>query len=451
MRIAPARRAALRFLARLGGDGREEYEWDDLLELAFADPLLADARDRRLFSQLVAGVVRLRGRLDARLLRLTNRPKLDPLVRDALRLALYQLEEMDRLPAHAVIGESVEWVKRRRGRKLAGWTNAQLRSWQREGLPGADPDPEADPLTHAVENLSYPDWLAERWLSEFGNRRALALMETMNRHPGPCFRWNALRPGREEFLAELEAAGATPLAVAGLPQAFRIEGGWPPLLRPALERGDLSVQEAASQRVASLLTRGEDGDWADLCAAPGGKCCHLSELGGDRRAVLALDWDSTRLEKVVANAERLGLSRLSAECGDLRNMSPRPVDGVLLDAPCTALGVLAANPDARWRREAAQVGHLADLQRELLDAAARWPRPGGRLLYAVCTLTPEETVEQRADFLKRHPDFEPEPFTSEELPTSLLTPTGDYLALPGDGEPVGFYAFRSRRKGETSI
>jgi 16S rRNA (cytosine967-C5)-methyltransferase len=450
MRIAPARRAALRFLARLGGDGREEYEWDDLLELAFADPLLADARDRRLFSQLVAGVVRLRGRLDARLLRLTGRPKLDPLVRDALRLALYQLEEMDRLPAHAVIGESVEWVKRRRGRKLAGWTNAQLRSWQREGLPGADPDPATDPLTHAVENLSYPEWLAERWLAEFGTERALALMEIMNRHPGPCFRWNALRPGREEFLAELEAAGATPLAAAGLPLAFRIEGAWPPLLRPALERGDISVQEAASQRVAPLLTRGEEGDWADLCAAPGGKCCHLAELGGDRRELLALDRDAGRLEIVVANAERLGLSRMGVECGDLRRVPPRPVDGVLLDSPCTALGVLAANPDARWRREADQIGRLAGLQRELLDAAARWPRPGGRLIYSVCTLTPEETVEQREGFLERNPDFILEPFSAEELPATLLTADGDYLVLPVEGEPVGFYAFRCRRKGETS-
>ncbi len=450
MRIAPARRAALRFLARLGGEGREDYDWDDLLELAFADPLLADARDRRLFSQLVAGVVRLRGRLDARLLRLTGRPKLDPLVRDALRLALYQLEEMDRLPAHAVIGESVEWVKRRRGRKLAGWTNAQLRSWQREGLPGEGPDSSIDPLGHAVANLSYPAWLAERWLAEFGTERALALMETMNRHPGPCFRWNALRPGFEEFMDELIAAGATPLRPSGLPLAFRIEGAWPPLLRPALERGDLSVQEAASQRVAPLLTRGEAGDWADLCAAPGGKCCHLAELGGDKRELLALDRDAGRLEKVVANSERLGLSRLSIECGDLRRLPPRPVDGVLLDAPCTALGVLAANPDARWRREAVQVEGLAGLQRELLDAAARWPRPGGRLLYAVCTLTPEETVAQREGFLERHPDYYPEPFTDEELPVALLTPDGDYLALPGEGEPVGFYAFRCRRKRETS-
>lgn len=444
MKIAPARQAALRFLSRQGSEG--EREWDEFLEQSLDDPLLADPRDRRLFSQLVAGVLRLRGRLDDRLTRLTGREKIDAVVRTALRLALFQLEEMDRLPAHAVIGESVEWVKRRRGRKLAGWTNAQLRGWQRDGVPGEDPDPIADPVAHAERVLSYPRWMAERWIAEHGSERALAMMRAMNRHPGPCFRWNALRPGREEFLAALAAEGNEPEAVPGLPQAFRIRGGWPPALRLALESGEVSVQEAASQRLAALLTRGEFGEWADLCAAPGGKCCHLAELGSDRSEVLALDRDAQRLEKVVANATRLGLTRLKAECGDLRRRTPSPVDGVLVDAPCTALGVLAGNPDARWRKAPEQIDRLATLQRELLAAAARWPRPGGRLLYAVCTLTPEETVRQRQWFLDTHGDYRPEPFTANELRPSLLTPEGDYLVLPGDEEPVGMYAFRCRRE-----
>lgn len=448
MKIAPARQAALRFLSRQGSEGGER-EWDELLEQALDDPLLADPRDRRLFSQLVAGVLRLRGRLDDRLRRLTGRERIDSVVRTALRLALFQLEEMDRLPAHAVIGESVEWVKRRRGRKLAGWTNAQLRSWQRDGVPGEEPDPIADPVAHAERVLSYPRWIAERWIAEHGSERALSLMRAMNRHPGPCFRWNALRPGREDFLAALEAEGYEPEAVAGLPMAFRIRGAWPPALRLALERGEVSVQEAASQRLAALLVSdggARIGQWADLCAAPGGKSCHLAELGGDRSEVLALDRDADRLEKVVASAARLGLTRLRAECGDLRGRTPQPMDGVLVDAPCTALGVLAANPDARWRKAPEQIDRLAGRQRELLDAAARWPRPGGRLIYAVCTLTPEETLQQKEWFLDTHPDYRPEPFTTNELQPSLLTPDGDYLVIPDEEEPVGMYAFRCRRE-----
>lgn len=456
MRIAPARLAALRFLAALereaarapGGEGAEAaLDWDALQERWLGDPLLADPRDRRLFSQLTAGVMRERGRLDARLRRLTGRSALDPPLRDALRLALYQLEDLDRLPAHAAIGESVEWVKREAGPRLAGWANAQLRKWQREGIPGADPTPD-DYLAHAEAVLSVPRWLAERWRREFGSARAQALMAAAGRAPAHCFRWNALRSGREECLAALRAAGAALEPIADLPLAFRLRGAWPEGLAAALARGDLSVQDASSQRIAALLDGGASGDWADLCAAPGGKCCHLAERGGDARPLFALDRDPRRLEKVVANAQRLGLRGLEAQCGDLRALAPRPVDGVLLDAPCSALGTLAANPDLRWRLRPAEIPRLAAQQRELLAAAARWPRPGGRLLFAVCTFTPEETSMQREWFLGAHPDFAPEPFTAAELPATLRTEAGEYLSLPDAEEGSGMYAFRCRRRGK---
>lgn len=454
MRIAPARLAALRFLAALdreltrapGAESAEEAsDWDSLQERWLGDPLLADPRDRRLFSQLTAGVLRQQGRLDARLRRLTGRAALDPPLREALRLALHQLEDLDRLPAHAVVGESVEWVKREGGARLAGWANAQLRNWQRGGVPGADPTPE-DYLAHAEAVLSIPRWLAKRWRSEFGSERALALMAAAGRPPAHCFRWNGLRAGREAFLASLEAAGAPVEALPGLPEAFRLRGAWPEGLAAALARGDLSVQDVSSQRVAALLDGGAPGDWADLCAAPGGKCCHLAERGGDARPLFALDRNPRRLEKVVANAQRLGLRGLEVQCGDLRVLAPRSVDGVLLDAPCSALGTLAANPDLRWRLRPTEIPRLAAQQRELLTAAARWPRPGGRLLYVVCTFTPEETSAQREWFLGAHPDFAPEPFSAAELPAALRTEAGDYLSLPDVEEGTGLYAFRCRRR-----
>ncbi len=449
MRIAPARLAALRFLASLedslaaGSVGAAD--WDSLQERWLADPVLADPRDRRLFSQLSAGVVRQRGRLDARLRRLTGRARLDPVLRDALRLALYQLEDLDRLPAHAVIGESVEWIKRQEGPRLAGWGNAQLRNWQRSGVPGPEPGAQDDFAAHAEEVLSYPRWLALRWQAEFGRERALALMAAMNAAPAHCFRWNALRPGREDFLAALRAAGAAPEPLADLPLAWRLRGAWPPALLPALAQGELSVQDAASQRIAALLDGGEAGDWADLCAAPGGKCCQLAERGRDVRPLLAVDVDPLRLEKVVANAQRLGLRRLRVVGGDLRELAPEAMDGVLLDAPCSALGTLAANPDARWRVSPADIPRLAERQAALLAAAARWVRPGGRLLYAVCTFTPEETSARRAGFLAAHGDFALEPFTAAELPAPLRTEAGEYLSLPDREEGTGMYAFRCRR------
>jgi 16S rRNA (cytosine967-C5)-methyltransferase len=171
----------------------------------------------------------------------------------------------------------------------------------------------------------------------------------------------------------------------------------------------------------------------------------LAERGRDARPLLALDVDPQRLEKVVASAQRLGLRRLRVECGDLRGTAPRPVDGVLLDAPCSALGTLAGNPDARWRLAPGDIPRLAERQRELLAAAALWPRPGGRLVYAVCTLTPEETSAQREGFLAQHAEFTLEPFTESELPAALRTEVGEYLALPDAHEGTGMYAFRCRR------
>ncbi len=448
MRISPAREAALAFLHE--DRWLKAGDWDERVGEQISRHRLDDARDRRLFSYLVAGCVRLRGRLDARLVRLTGRQDLDSTVRTALRLALYQLEEMDRVPAHAAIGESVEWVRRRRGARLGGWVNAQLRRWQREGVPGRDPDPETEAVAHGRDVLSYPEWLVRRWLAELGQARALAVMTAMNEAPAACFRWNALRPGREDFLTSLRAGGIGCEEPEGLPQALRLRGAWPGGLRPALERGDLSVQDASAQHIAPLLSAGLGGDWVDLCAAPGGKCTHLAELTGDEREILAIDRSAARLEKVVANAGRLGLSRLRIEAGDVLTLPARPMDGVLLDAPCSSLGVLAANPDARWRRSEAQVAAAAALQARLLAAAARWLGPGGRLVYSVCTFTPEETAGQREDFLAAHPDLHLEPIGPDEVPARFLTPAGELLLLPDQDAGGGSYAFRCRREGAAS-
>ncbi|MCP4548237.1 MAG: 16S rRNA (cytosine(967)-C(5))-methyltransferase RsmB [bacterium] len=445
MNISPARKAALAFLH--GDAWFDSDDWDALIEEKISQHEL-DPRDRRLFSHLVSGVVRLQGRLDARIHRLTGREELDPAVQAALRLALYQLEEMDRQPPHAVVSESVEWVKRREHR-LVAWTNAQLRNWQRRGIPGRDPDPEADPVGYGVDVLSYPRWLVERWLTRFGNERAISIMASMNRHEGVCFRWNSLRPGFAELLAALAEEGVEVIRPVGLPQAFRISGGWPQAIRPALERGDLSVQDEAAQRVAPLLLGGKKlpaGSLVDLCAAPGGKCCQLAELLGDKNPIIALDKSESRLKKLIESAERLGLNSLTTRVGDLLLCEPEPCAGVLLDAPCSALGVLASNPDARWRKAEEKIQELARIQRRLLTAATKWVKPGGRLVYSVCTISPEETGRQRFWFASEFPEFKLEKITASEQPEEFLLSTGDMLVLPDQGGGAGSYVMRFRRE-----
>ncbi len=440
MKIAPARRAALAFLhedAWLRGD------WDELVDRAIATHQLEDPRDRRLFTHLVSGSVRLLGRLDDRLRRLTKRQRLDEPVRSALRMALYQLEETERLPDHAVIGESVQWVKEKNPR-LAGWANAQLRNWQREGVPGKDPHYDSQPVKYFERVLSYPRWMAERWIAELGRAEARELGEAMNGRGGMAFRWNACRPGFDDFLQGLTELGEIILS-EDLPLGFRVPGAVPGRVWEALERGDLSVQDEAAQRVAPLAVLPEGGTWADLCAAPGGKTGHLAELAPAGTEILALDRSSVRLEKVVANLARLGFSDLRIEAADLLETEARPCDSVLLDAPCTALGVLAENPDARWRKEASQIGELAELQARLLDAATAWVNPGGRLVYSVCTLTPEETVGQRDAFLERFPAFRLEGIRREEPGGQWVGPEGDLMIWPHRAGGSGMYAVRFRR------
>ena len=446
MKISPARWAAFAFLEGerwlLAGD------WDEQIDARQGDARLADPRDRRLFLEIVSGCVRLRARLDARLKRLTRLRRLDDAVAVAMRVALYQMEEMDRIPAHAAIGESVEWVRLKRGRKLANWTNAQLRNLQREGIPGEDPDPAAEPLRFAVEALSYPEWLASRWIEELGTERAFAVMVAMNRHHGTWFRWNARRAGFAALLGELEEAGVEFQRAPLLPNAFRIPGAWPDRIHQALAQGYVSVQDLSSQRLAPLLAAGGGANWADLCAAPGGKSCHLAEIAPAAVRILALDRSATRLEKVVANAQRLGLSGIEIMRGDLLEVVPRPSDGVLLDAPCSALGVLGQNPDARWRRSPEQISNAAAAQRLLLAAATAWVNPGGRLLYSVCTVSPEETVSQRKWFLESFPEYTVDAFCASEVPEGNLSGSGELFVWPDDPEGgAGTYAARFRRRG----
>jgi 16S rRNA (cytosine967-C5)-methyltransferase len=174
----------------------------------------------------------------------------------------------------------------------------------------------------------------------------------------------------------------------------------------------------------------------------------MAEACGDTEEILALDRSARRLDKVVANCRRLGLSRVRSEVGDLLVRRPEPMGGVLLDAPCSSLSVLAANPDARWRKTEADIAEQAALQRRLLEAASAWVRPGGRLVYAVCTFSREESSEQRAWFLDRHPEFRLEAAAPGELPERCLGPEGELRVWPGSEGSAGIYALRFRRESK---
>jgi 16S rRNA (cytosine967-C5)-methyltransferase len=393
-----------------------------------------DERDRAFLQELVLGTLRRRGWLDHVLAGLSSRPigSLTPEVLDALRLGAYQLLYL-RVAEHAAVSESVELARAAEARS-AGFANAVLRRLQREG-PQAAPDPVADPLGWLTSAGSLPRWLAERWCQRLGPEGAMARARSLLDPLPTYFRSN---PRVGDARARLAAAGVESRETA-IPGALeRIEGR----LGPLAAAGLVYVQDAGSQVVAHLAAC--SGLVLDACAAPGGKALLMADLGGPATRVIAAEASRRRLLTLSRLRARWGATNVSVLAADARRPPFEAVfDSVLLDAPCSGLGTLARNPDARWRLGPTDIDRHAARQRGLLESVAALVRRGGRLVYATCSIEPEENEGVLDPFLEKHPEF-----ASEELP-SWAEPfrAGAWVRIDPVRHPVdAFFAARLRRK-----
>jgi 16S rRNA (cytosine967-C5)-methyltransferase len=361
-----------------------------------------DARERRLALELSSGCTRLRRRLDAAIARHAERDvaSLDPPLRVLLRLGLYQLCETDAIAPHAAVHTAVELAKQHAPRG-AGLVNAVLRAATRAGPPTP---PTGDDPSALAAWWSHPDWIVARWLARFGRAETEALCAYDNARPELCLRTNVRRTTRDALVARLP--GSRPGRWSDV--AVRLgRSGYAPA-RACVEAGLASVQDESAALVAPALAPQAGETVVDVAAAPGGKSCHLAEIVGDQGRVLAFDRTEARVQRVRDNAARLGLENVVAAVGDARRLHVDPADGVLVDAPCSGLGVLARRPDLRWRKQPEDLERLGRLQSTLLAAAARYVRPGGRLVYSVCTFEPEETSAVGERFTAAHPEFTPD-------------------------------------------
>jgi len=385
--------------------------WDASRESAdvlFAGhPLLArlSERDRDLAAELVRGTFRWRGRLDWLLSHRVRRPlaELEPALLWILRLGLFQAEQLDRIPPHAIVDTSVELAKRFSSRGGAALVNAVLRRSTGGEPPPPEPDAAEDPLGHLVARASHPRWLLERWLARYGFRRTLELTAANNRKPSLTLRVASDRVGAEDLLGDLARQGVAVEPGEYLPDTVRLPGGWHPLCRDLLESGLVVVQDEAAGMVSYVARPAGGLRVLDVCAAPGGKTLHFAALCGDARIVAAdLSW--RRLAALGPALARTGTPGVHRVAADGRRPATRGGFGrVLVDAPCSNSGVLGRRPDARWRRTGDDVARLAALQGELLDAARAQVGPGGLLLYSTCSLEPEENEDVVARYLERHP------------------------------------------------
>jgi 16S rRNA (cytosine967-C5)-methyltransferase len=402
-------------------------EWDasresaDVLLSGRLDRARLPGRDRDLAAELVRGVFRWRGRLDWQLAHLVSRPlaDLDPAVLWILRLGLYQLDRLDRIPPHAAVDTSVELAKVHANPGAAGLVNAVLRRAPAKLLDLVEPDAAEDPLGHLVARTSHPAWLLERWLARRGFRRTLELAAANNRKPGLTLRVASDRVDADNLIADLRARGIEAEAGRILPDTVRLPAGWDPVLRELLERGDAIVQDEAAGLVSYVGRPAGGLSVLDLCAAPGGKAFQFAALCGES-LVVAADVSLRRLRALRQTAERTGERRVHAIAAD--GLAPATRGGfgrVLVDAPCTNTGVLAKRPDARWRRRPEDVPRLAALQGRLLDSARTQVGPGGLLVYSTCSLEPEENEDVIRDYFARHPGDALLP-ADEVLPDELV-------------------------------
>lgn len=408
----------------------------------------ASSQDAGLAKQLVFGTVTYRASLDYLLQQWLNRPlaDLDSRIRNILRLGLYQVIYLQ-VPDHAAVSESVNLARQVSHAGSAGLVNAVLRRAVRERQQLPWPN-SGDHVFDLAIRYSFPEWLVARWLDRFGPAEAEDWCRAQNRAPGIDLRVNSLRSTVEGLLAELNAAGVQAVAHQLVPDSLHLAGGSLPSL-PALQNGSCTVQGAASTLVG-LVVDPDPGQLAyDICAAPGGKALHLAELMKDEGRVIAVDNHAGRLRLITQAARRLQIETVQPELADataLSELAWMQAPRVLVDAPCSGLGVIRRKPDIRWHRSPSDLTSLAELQLQILQQAAQLVQPGGILVYSVCSTEPEETQQVVQRFRGQHPEFIP-----ADWPNRLQSLFGDELrdggltTYPHRHDLDGFFICRLHR------
>lgn len=426
-----SRRAALELLRRVRAGELADRAFDEV-----ARPL--EPRDRAWVHEAAYGVLRLRGRLDAML-----RPhvrgglgRLEPDVLDVLRLGAYQLTRMDGVPSYAAVSQTVELARAAGAPRAAGLVNAVLQALLR-AAPLAPPDPARADAAALAEWGSHPLWLVERWLARWGPVATAALLEANNTRPELYLTPVGVEP--EEARRRLAERGIESEARPGFPDSLRV---LPPAgAAEALAAVPGVVQDPASAAVVRYADVPEGARVLDLCAAPGGKAAALGARAG---YLVAADLSLHRMRRVRENLLRVESANTSLVVADARTPPFRPMDAVLIDAPCTGTGTFRRHPDGRWRISPADVDALARLQAEILDGAATCVARGGLLVYSTCSLEPEENEAQVERFLDDHPEFALEPPATSIDPALLRD--GVLVVLPQRSGTDGAFAARLRRR-----
>jgi len=405
------------------------------VSVSLASSALSEA-DRALYTALVYGVIERAITLDYIIAGLSDRAEsgIDAETRCALRLGLYQLTFMDRIPAHAAVSESVSAAPPR----SRGFVNALLRSFLRGGCRYTLP---ADPLKRMSVEYGAPEALCSFWLSRYGEDLTRKLLSSTTRNPRVTLRVNTLRTTVEAVLTRHEENGAQLCPLS--PDMVQLESA--AHIAEGIAEGLYFVQDPASRLCVRALGALPGETVADTCAAPGGKTLSAAIDMQNRGHIFAFDLHENKLSLIRRTAASLGISILETQARDAREPLPALVgtaDRVLCDAPCSGLGVIGKKPDIKYKPLSA-ITALPDIQYEILCGAARYVRPGGVLVYSTCTLNPDENERIAERFLSEHTDFTPEDFNLGECGASE---DGMRTFWPHTDGCDGFFIAKMKRK-----
>jgi len=427
---------------------------DNILDEVLSQHTFFSKKDRALLQAIVFGVLRWRAKLDWIIdyFSKTRLSQIDPKVMNILRIALFQIIYLNRIPVSAAVNTSVEMAKSVTEPYVVRFVNGLLRNAAKRYQQVLFPDVNKNPASALAVNKSFPKWLLERWLDRFGLEETALLCDTINTIPPLTVRCNTLKTRRKTLLKRLEKDVEKVECTGYAPDGaffFNPKKSIPKM--KAFEDGLFQVQDEAAQLVTFLLNPKPGETVLDACAGLGGKTGHISQMMKNRGKLIAMDNNAKKLHRLQSEMVRLGISMVTSRTHDLNDpaggKSIKKFDRILLDAPCSGLGVLRRNPDAKWSTLEKDLIRHAKRQTIFLDNLAHQVKPEGLLVYCVCSTEPEENESVIKGFLNKHKDFAIE-INPEGLPheaRSLLTGNGYLKTFPHLHNMDGFFAVCMKR------
>ena len=412
--------------------------------------------DINFATELIYGTIQHLNTIDWILEQYLNKnAKLEPWVKNLLRLSIYQIWYLDRVPNHAVVNEAVNIAKANGHKGISGLVNGILRNLIRNKDSLVIPDNMTESERIALEH-SHPEWLVKRYINDFGLKETVEICRTNNLPPFHSIRVNSLKITRDEMIIKLREDLGTEAEIEPSPlseQGIRIKGGGNLALSDWYKNGYISIQDESSMLVAQVLEPKPNMTILDGLAAPGGKTTHIAELMMNKGMVIASDIHKHKIKLINQQQERLGISIIKTLQDDVRNINKhygQIFDQVLLDVPCSGLGVIRRKPDLKWVKNESDIENLTKVQMEILESVSALLKSRGVLVYSTCTMTKEENQQMISNFLNGHPEFRLDNSLPKYLPNAVNekidASMGMIQILPQHFHTDGFFIARLSKK-----